>query len=262
MSADEIDRPDHADVAQHADRADLADRGAELAHRLAAVEQRIVTACQTADRNRSELTVVVVTKTYPASDVGLLVQLGVTDVGEARHPEAGRKVAACAEAGYPPQRWHFVGAVQTNKAAAIAGYASVVHSVDRLRLVRALDRGAARAERILDCLVQLDLDPAAAATATDSRSGLAESDLLAVAEAIASAGALRLRGVMTVAPLGADPSRAFDRLADLSASLRAAHPAADVVSAGMSGDLEQAIQAGATHLRVGRAVLGERPALR
>ncbi len=243
------------------DSSDLADRRAELARRLAAVEERVAAACRAAGRGRSELTLVVVTKTYPATDVGLLVHLGVTDVGEARHPEAGRKVAACAEAGYPPQRWHFVGAVQTNKAAAVAGYASLVHSVDRLRLVQALDRGAERAERVLDCLLQLDLDPAAAGAA-GARSGLAAADLPAVAEAVASTRALRLRGVMTVAPLGVDPAPAFAQLADLSASLRAAHPGADVVSAGMSGDLEQAIQAGATHLRVGRAVLGERPPLR
>lgn len=242
------------------DRATI--RRDEIAGRLAAVEQRIAAACREVGRDRSELTVVAVTKTYPASDIAVLAELGVRDVGEARHPEAGRKVEECAAAGLDQLSWHFVGAVQTNKAAAVASYASLVHSVDRRRLVRALDRGAERAERVLDCLVQVDLDLANNGAEHRRRSGAAPAAVDDVAEAIATAASLRLRGVMGIAPLDGDPTVAFAELAELAARVRAAYPGAEVLSAGMSADLEAAVAAGATHLRVGRAVLGERPALR
>ena len=233
----------------------------ELATGLAAVEERIASACRESGRDRAKLTLVVVTKTYPASDVGLLAGLGVTDVGEARHPEAGRKAEECAAAGLAQLSWHFVGAVQTNKAAAVASYASLVHSVDRRRLVRALDRGAERAERMLDCLVQVDLQPGSDQGA-GARSGVAPTVAADLASAVATAAGLRLRGVMGMAPLDEDPAAAFARLAEVAEVVRADHPSAVVLSAGMSGDLEAAVAAGATHLRVGRAVLGERPPLR
>ncbi len=238
----------------------------ELATGLAAAEERIATACRESGRDRAELTLVVVTKTYPASDVGLLAGLGVSDVGEARHPEAGRKAEECAAAGLDQLSWHFVGAVQTNKAAAVASYASLVHSVDRLRLVRALDRGAERAERVLDCLVQVDLHPASDGGSDQSsagaRSGVAPAVAADLTSAVATAAGLRLRGVMGMAPLDGDPAAAFARLAEVAEVVRGDHSSAVVVSAGMSGDLEAAVAAGATHLRVGRAVLGERPPLR
>ena len=233
----------------------------ELASGLAAVEERIAAACRESGRDRAELTLVVVTKTYPASDVGLLAGLGVSDVGEARHPEAGRKAEECAAAGLDQLSWHFVGAVQTNKAAAVASYASLVHSVDRIRLVSALDRGAERAERVLDCLVQVDLDRDDGSDG-GRRSGAAPEAAGNVAAAVANAAGLRLRGVMGMAPLDGDPAAAFARLAEVAEAVCGDHPSAVVVSAGMSGDLEAAVAAGATHLRVGRAVLGERPPLR
>ena len=237
-------------------------RRAEVAADLARVEERIAAACAAAGRPRDDVTLVVVSKAYPASDVLLLADLGVRDVGESRHPEAGRKADACAEAGAPDLHWHFVGAVQTNKAAAVVRYACLVHSVDRLRLVGALDRGAQRVDRVLDCLVQVDLDPAGGPGPLGARSGAAGPDVRAVADAVAEAGALRLRGVMAVAPLDADPAEAFARLGTQAAAVRADHAEASLVSAGMSADLEQAVAAGATHLRVGRAVLGARAALR
>jgi len=236
-------------------------RTAELAGRLAAVQARVAAACAAAGRSRDQVDLVVVTKTYPAGDVARLAGLGIGDIAESRHPEAGEKAAECAAAGLPDLRWHFVGAVQTNKAAAIARYASWVHSVDRPRLVAALDRGAERAGRVLDCLVQVNLDPGAAGV-IGPRAGAVDHEVDALAEATATAGGLRLRGVMAVAPVDADPAEAFDRLASVAARVGAAHPGATVVSAGMSDDLEQAIRAGATLLRVGRAVLGERPVLR
>lgn len=235
-------------------------RRAELAAALSAVEDRIAAACAAAGRDRSQVRLVVVTKTYPAADVCTLADLGVGDVGESRQPEAGRKHEECQQAGCNALRWHFVGALQTNKVASVARFASLVHSVDRQRLVTALDRGAARVERTVDCLVQVDLDPSGAAD--DQRSGAASGDVAAVADAIAAAEHLHLRGVMAVAPLDGDPAEAFARLAAISAAVAADHPGADVVSAGMSGDLEQAIAAGATLLRVGRSILGERPPLR
>ena len=231
------------------------DRRAEIAANLAAVEDRITAACRSSGRDRSEITLIAVTKTFPAEDVGHLAALGVREVGENRAADAVAKVAACAEAGVEGLVWHFVGQVQTNKAAAVASCCDVVHSVDRARLVVALDRAAGAAGRRLRALVQVDLAGA------DGRGGAAPADVPALAEAVAGAEHLDLAGVMAVAPLGEDPAAAFRRLAAVAADLRRDHPAATVVSAGMSGDLEAAVAAGATHLRVGTALLGSRPPL-
>ncbi len=229
-------------------------RAAELRARLRAVEDRIRAASSAAGRHHDELTLIVVTKTFPASDVRLLWDLGVRDVGENRDREAAAKAAECIELAL---RWHFVGQVQTNKARSVARYADWVHSVDRVRLADALSSAAGRHDRELTALVQVDLDP----EGDPGRGGARPAEVPAVAAAIAASPALRLGGVMAVAPLGTDPARAFDTLAEVAARLRADHPQARVVSAGMSGDLEQAVAAGATHLRVGSAVLGSRPAL-
>src|SRR4051812_2126145 len=228
-------------------------RPAELAAALASVQERIRAACAEAGRDRAGVTLVVVTKTYPAADVARLAALGVRDVAENRDQEAAAKHDECAELGLS---WHFVGQLQTNKARSVAGYADLVHSVDRPALAAALDRGAARAGRVLDCLVQVSLDDA------PGRGGVPVPELPALAEAVAAAPALRLRGVMAVAPLGADPRAAFAVLPGLLEQVRRVAPGADVVSAGMSGDLEAAVASGATHLRVGTAILGRRPALR
>ena len=230
-------------------------RREELAHNLRVVEERIAGACTGAGRAREDVTLIVVTKTYPASDVDLLVELGVTDIGENRHPEAGRKLA---DLRGPAPRLHFIGALQTNKANAVARYADVVQSVDRPRLVEALSRGAELAGRELGCLVQVDFGD----SGLGARSGVAPHDADALADLVAGAPSLRLDGVMTVAPLGEDPRRSFVALAEISARLRRRHADATVISAGMSEDFEQAIQSGATHLRVGRLILGERVPLR
>ncbi|KHL19141.1 hypothetical protein CLV56_0223 [Mumia flava] len=234
------------------------ERRSELAANLERVRGRITAAAEAAGRDPAELTLVVVTKTYPASDVALLAELGVTDVGENRHPEAGRKRDEAAEAG-ARLRWHFVGGLQTNKANAVTRYADAVHSVDRLRLVTALESGAAAAGRRIDAYVQVNLEGRDDEPA--GRAGAAPADVRSVADAIASAEHLRLAGVMTVAPLDADPDDAFARLSEVAAEVRAEHPGAVAISAGMSGDLEQAVAHGATHVRIGRSVLGERPAL-
>jgi pyridoxal phosphate enzyme (YggS family) len=223
----------------------------EIAAGLADTESRIAAACAAAGRDRSEITLVVVTKTYPATDVEILADLGVTDVGENRHPEAGDK-AAEVEA---PLRWHFLGGVQTNKAGAVARYADLVHSLDRIKLVNSLSRGAEAAGRTLTCLVQVDF-----ASTDPGRSGVVPSGIPEIAAAIEKSPGLALGGLMTVAPLGDDPAPHFDHLVRLSAQLRQDHPEATIVSAGMSADFESAIAAGATHLRIGRSILGERPA--
>lgn len=231
---------------------DTARRRDELAANLEAVEERIGAACSAVGRSRDEITLVVVTKTYPASDVDLLAELGVTDFGENRHPEAEEKWVEVTHS----IRRHFVGGLQTNKAGAVARYADVVQSVDRVKLARSLSRGAETAGRELGCLVQVDFDGD-----SDRRSGAAPDDVDALASEIASLPHLRLDGVMTVAPLGVDPSPVFDQLVALAARLRSGHPGAEVISAGMSDDFESAVEAGATHLRVGRSILGERPPL-
>ncbi|MDE0778720.1 MAG: YggS family pyridoxal phosphate-dependent enzyme [Nocardioides sp.] len=227
-------------------------RSEEIGERLGSVRERIAAACRAAGREPDEVSLVVVTKFFPASDVRILADLGVTDVAENRHQEAVEKSAVCADLGL---RWHFVGGLQSNKAAAVTGYASVVQSVDRAKLLRPLARGAAEQERMLDVLVQVSLD------GPDSRhrSGVAPDGLAALADAVAAQDDLALRGVMAVAPLGDDAGDAFDRLAELHRSVLADHPDATWRSAGMSGDLEAAVARGATHVRVGSAVLGSRP---
>jgi PLP dependent protein len=222
----------------------------EISAGLAVVRQRIAHACAAADRDPDELTLIVVTKTFPSSDIRLLVDLGVPDIGENRHQEAVEKVAECAEL---PVRWHFVGRLQSNKAGAVARYADVVHSVDRPKLVDALDRGAESAGREVACLVQVSLDD------DPARGGALVDQVLPIAERIAASPALRLAGVMAVAPLSADPDPAFARLQQIAETLQKEHPTATWVSAGMSGDLEAAVARGATHLRVGSAILGARP---
>jgi len=227
----------------------------ELAANLAAVRGRIDKACHAAGRTPDEVTLVAVTKTFPASDVRLLAELGLTDVAENRDQEAAAKAAECRDL---PLTWHFVGQLQTNKARSVVSYADVVHSVDRLRLVGALSRAAVAQERAPHCLIQVSLDETAD---EDARGGVRPEGVRALADAIDAADGLTLGGVMAVAPLGADPAPAFARLSEISHSLRAVYPTAKTVSAGMSGDLEQAIESGATHVRIGTALLGGRRAI-
>ncbi|GAB3035848.1 YggS family pyridoxal phosphate enzyme [Nocardioides flavus (ex Wang et al. 2016)] len=232
----------------------MTSRGDEVAANLEVVRRRIREACADAGRAEDDVSLVVVTKFFPASDVRLLADLGVTDVGENRHQEAEAKAAECADLGL---RWHFIGGLQSNKAAAVAAYADVVESVDRAKLVAPLSRGATARGAQVDVLLQVSLDPPGA----DHRSGAAPGELPDLARRVVEAESLRLRGLMAVAPLGEDPRTAFARLAEVHRELEREHPDATVLSAGMSGDLEAAIACGATHVRVGSAVLGPRPAV-
>jgi pyridoxal phosphate enzyme (YggS family) len=227
----------------------------EIAAGLDDVRRRIAVAASAVGRSPDDVTLVVVTKFFPASDVRLLAELGVTDVGENRHPEAGDKLAECGDVGL---RWHFIGGLQSNKASVVASYADVVESVDRTKLVNALNRGAHERSRELDVLLQVSLDP----PGREGRAGADVTDLPALADAVDQAGMLRLRGLMAIAPLDEDPATAFARLAEVRDAFVAERPDATWLSAGMSNDFEAAIRAGATHVRVGSAILGARPSIK
>jgi pyridoxal phosphate enzyme (YggS family) len=232
-----------------------ATRREEIAAGLDDVRRRIADAATAAGRGPDEVTLVVVTKFFPASDVRLLAELGVTDIGENRHPEAADKIAECGDLGL---RWHFIGGLQSNKAAAVGSYAHVVESVDRVKLVNALNRGAHQRSHAVDVLLQVSLDPAGRA----GRSGADAGELAALASAVDEAGMLRLRGLMAVAPLDEDPASAFGRLAAVRETFVAQRPEATWLSAGMSNDFQVAISVGATHVRVGSAILGGRPSIK
>lgn len=221
-----------------------------LASRLADVDARIMDAARSAGRDPAEITRVVVTKFHPASLVEELHALGVRDFAENRQQELARKRAEVGD--LDGVRWHFVGQAQTNKARSIRAAASVVHSVDRIRLANALD-AAAEDNDVLDVLLQVNL------TDDPGRGGVRPDDLETLAEHTAGCPALRVRGVMAVAPLGEDPAAAFARTHELSTRLRRVVPDASWISAGMSADFPHAIAAGATHLRIGTAITGPRP---
>ncbi|ASN19780.1 YggS family pyridoxal phosphate-dependent enzyme [Arthrobacter sp. YN] len=233
-------------------------RTAELSHRLDAVRRRIEAAVAAAGRTDPPR-LIVVTKFHPADDVRRLAALGVTDVGENRDQEAASKSAGLPDVDV---RWHFIGQLQSNKAKSVVKYAASVQSIDRLQVVDALAKAVAREQDAtgrsdLDCFIQVGLDDDAGA----HRGGASPSDVGVLADRIESASGLQLSGLMAVAPLGADPEAAFEKLAGISEALRATHPAATRISAGMSQDLEAAVKFGATHLRIGSDILGSRPAV-
>ncbi|NUO35582.1 MAG: YggS family pyridoxal phosphate-dependent enzyme [Dermatophilaceae bacterium] len=231
----------------------------ELRASLDVVSARIERGCADAGRDPGEVTLVVVTKYFPASDVLLLHRLGVRHFGENRDQEAGEKFRAVrralGEAGRDHLTLHFIGQLQSNKAGHVAGYADVVQSVDRPKIVSALDRGAHAADRRLRLLLQVSLD------GDTARGGVLPEAADELADEVAAHELLTLKGVMAVAPLGADADAAFARLREVADRIRARHPGADWLSAGMSADLEAGLRHGATHLRVGTAILGSRPSL-
>ncbi|MEO6886872.1 MAG: YggS family pyridoxal phosphate-dependent enzyme [Jatrophihabitantaceae bacterium] len=232
-------------------------RRAELVAALGSVRSRIAEACQGAGRDAQSVTMIAVTKTYPASDVAALAELGVTDVGESRDQQARAKVAELAGSPYPglELRWHLIGRLQTNKARSVVSYAHAVHSVDRSELATALADAAARADRAhpLAVFIQVSLD------GDPDRGGVIADGVAALAEWVATRSELALAGVMAVAPRAAEPDAAFTALREVSVQLQREHPQADAISAGMSADLEAAIRNGSTHVRVGTALLGRRP---
>ena len=228
----------------------------QLATSLRQVHERIGSACRAAGRGPEGVSLIVVTKFFPGSDIEALSQLGVTDIGENRDQEASAKIAALPSEVRARLRVHFIGQLQSNKARSLASYVDLVHSVDRAKLVLALDRAAAAAGRDLGALVQVSLS---GDTPEAGRGGIPLDGVAELANRVAAAEHLRLRGLMAVAPLGVDPAEAFAELATVARGLRVDHPAATWISAGMSADLEAAVANGATHLRVGSAILGSRP---
>jgi len=215
-----------------------------LADRLHEVDSRIADAARAAGRDPAELTRIVVTKFHPASLIRELFELGVRDVGENRHQEAAAKAA---ELTALDLAWHFVGQLQSNKARAVRGYATAVHSVDRDSLVDAL-----AGDSPLDVFIELNL------TDDPGRGGVAPDAAEALAERVALTEGLVLRGVMAVAPLDAEPRPAFARVREVSHRIQAIVPGARAISAGMSDDFADAIAEGATHLRIGTAITGKR----
>ncbi|PPL14331.1 YggS family pyridoxal phosphate-dependent enzyme [Microterricola pindariensis] len=216
-----------------------------LAERLGSVQEGIADAARASGRQPSEITTIVVTKFHPASLVRALSELGVRDVGENRHQEAQAKAAELAGL---PLRWHFVGQLQSKKAKQVRAYADVIHSIDRPALLAALS-----GEKVIDCFLQVNL------TDNPERGGVAPAALDALVDQTLATPGLRLLGLMAVAPLGEEPRRAFARVRELSESIRGAAPEATALSMGMSQDFAAAIAEGATHLRIGTAITGNRP---
>lgn len=217
-----------------------------LEDRLASVKASISDAARDAERNPAEITTIVVTKFQPASLVAELAALGVRDFGENRHQEAQAKAAALADLDLT---WHFVGQLQSKKARQVRAYANVIHSVDRPSLVDALRSE----EASVDCLVQVNLTP------NPARGGVLPDELEPLVERVLETPGLRLRGLMAVAPLGEPPRPAFARVRLLSERVRATAPDATWLSMGMTDDFREAILEGATHLRIGTAITGNRP---
>jgi PLP dependent protein len=236
------------------------DRREELVRRLAAVRKRIDSACIAAGREPGSVEMLAVTKTVPAEDVATLLDLGLTAFGENRVQEAEAKVAAVA--ALRPEadpRWHVVGSLQRRKARSVARWADRVESVDSMPLADALDaavrremEAGGRTDR-LPVLLQFSVD------GDPKRGGVPREGLGRLAEHVETCAGLQLAGLMAVAPLGADPDVAFARVAAAAAWLRERFPQATVLSAGMSGDLEAAIRHGSGVVRVGTALVGERP---
>lgn len=227
-------------------------RRTELADNLARTQEQIAEACRRNHRRPEEVSVIAVTKMFPAADVRHLASLGVTDFGENREQESTSKAHEVSESGVDV-RWHFIGRLQRNKCRAVASYVDMVHSVDRMSLVSALDNAAiAQREHALPVLLQLSLD------SDVKRGGVpAEHDEELAVEVLARKG-LRLRGVMAVAPRDWQAERAFETLADRAGRLRRIAPDANVICAGMSGDFVTAIEYGATVIRLGANLLGPR----
>jgi pyridoxal phosphate enzyme (YggS family) len=230
----------------------MSSRLSEIGSNLEIIQSRISNACSAAGRDISEITLIAVTKTYPASDVDLLKELGIENVGENRDQEASSKKSEVKN----KFNWHFIGQLQSNKAKSVVNYADLIHSVDRWSLAKEIQKSAQGINKVQPVLIQVDLDQSGP---DPTRGGIWPAELNELAASINQASHLELRGLMSVAPLGEKPELAFARLADIRVDFLKLNPHAKILSAGMSDDLEAAILHGATHLRIGSALLGERP---
>lgn len=223
------------------------ERAQEISSALAEVQARINKACEKVERDRADIHLIAVTKTYPTTDVLILQGLGVKEFGENRDVEGVEKSSAV------DGHWHFQGQVQSNKISSIARWAHTVHSLDEISHLQKFDRALdVIGDKTLKVFIQVSLD------ADPSRAGVQESDLLRTCQAVVDSSNLQLMGVMTVPPVSADPDHCFSTIAQLSAKVRGHFPEAKYLSAGMSGDFEVAITYGATHIRIGSQILGPR----
>ncbi len=230
------------------------DRRLSLANRWRQVKSAVATAAAGCGRSPEDIAIIVVTKKFPRSDIEALVEVGACEFGENRAQEVRDK--------WVPRpanvRLHFIGQLQTNKAALVARQTDVVHSIDRAEVIEALATAVQRESRPpLDCLVQVNLAPE-----VRGRGGVAPAAVPALCEAVLNSDHLRLRGLMGVARQGEHPERSFTELAEVFADTSARYPHIDMLSAGMSHDFAEAVAAGATHLRIGAAILGSRPVVR
>jgi pyridoxal phosphate enzyme (YggS family) len=230
----------------------MSNRLSDIQGNLEVIQSRIKNACSAAGRDVSEITLIAVTKTYPASDVDLLKQLGIENVGENRDQEASSKKSEVKN----QFKWHFIGQLQSNKAKSVVNYADLIHSVDRWSLAKEIQKSAQGINKVQPVLIQVDLDQSGP---DPTRGGIWPAELNELVASINQASHLELKGLMSVAPLGEKPELAFARLKDIRVGFLKENPEAQILSAGMSDDLEAAILHGATHLRIGSALLGERP---
>ena len=230
----------------------MSNRLSDIQGNLEVIQSRIKNACSAAGRDVSEITLIAVTKTYPASDVDLLEQLGIENVGENRDQEASSKKSEVKN----QFNWHFIGQLQSNKAKSVVNYADLIHSVDRWSLAKEIQKSAQGISKVQPVLIQVDLDQSGP---DPTRGGIWPAELNELVASINQASHLELKGLMSVAPLGEKPELAFARLKDIRVDFLKENPGAQILSAGMSDDLEAAILHGATHLRIGSALLGERP---
>lgn len=217
-----------------------------LADRWNSIQDQVAQACQESKRNPDDVTTIVVTKFHPSTLLRELYSLGCRHVGENRHQEAVAKQQELVDLDLT---WHFVGQLQSNKARAVADYCGVIHSVDRESLTHALSSY----EGSVDVFLEVNL------TNVPGRGGVEPSDLTKLAEKALSAGNLRVRGLMAVAPQDESAAQAFDRVLTYRTELLTVAPEATDLSLGMSGDFREAIVRGATHLRIGTAITGKRP---
>lgn len=226
----------------------------EIAAGLKKVRGRIAEAMSAADRT-DEVRLLPVTKFHPAEDIAILHTLGIDAVGENRDQEAKKKAAE-----FPSMAFHMLGQIQTKKANSVARWATAVQSLDSLTLVQALDRGMQlaldrgdRTTDTLDVYLQLSLD------GDTARGGAVAEDIPALADAVAETEHLRLAGLMCVPPVDSDEQRAFSTALAVKQDLDKRVSETLEFSAGMSADLEVAIENGSTLVRVGTDILGPRP---
>ena len=217
-------------------------RKAEIARNLQEVKERIIGAAKSVNRDPNEIELIVVTKTFPISDIEILRELGETNFGENRDQEAGPKAEIISAT------WHFQGQIQSNKIKSICQWADVIHSISSEKEILKF----AQSERKHQLFLQVSLD------GQEGRGGASPAELAQLADLVNESNNLELLGLMAVAPLGVEPDKAFADLAQINQGFAGQFPNSKFLSAGMSGDFEAAIKNGATHIRVGSSILGSR----